>query len=56
MDLLPDTGDQLDYDSTNEGLALFMDDDDELIEPVDSGSKKGIDAYIARRRDSTYPP
>lgn len=40
MDLLPDTGDDLDYDSSNEGLDLFM-DDDEPAEPGDSGSKKG---------------
>lgn len=40
MDLVPDTGDDLDYDSSNEGLDLFM-DDDEPAEPGDSGSKKG---------------
>lgn len=47
LDLLPDIGDDLDYDSSNEGLELFM-DDDKPNEPEleSSSSKKWLDAYM----------
>ena len=40
LDLLPDNV-NLDYDSSNEGLELFM-DDEEPAEPEPSSSKKGL--------------
>lgn len=39
LDLLPDNSDDLDYDSSKEGLDLFMNDDGEPKEPETSNSK-----------------